>query len=132
MTDSLNSFIDIDTSEFVQGELIANSATEFSGLDSGDYTIAKMVTGETLLGVVNKENGTLDDVALLIPIKPKEGDEDQQLSFYTIPYGMPLINKIEGESVSLTFIIKCFPVMSNMQALIDHYEKVKKGDFGNE
>ena len=106
--------------------------TEFSNVKDGDYTIAKMVTGETLLGILDSAHGKLNDVALLLPVKPKEEDEKQQMSFYTIPYGMPLIQEIEGENVSLKFIVKCFPVKENMQGLIDHYEKVKRGEFDDE
>ncbi len=99
---------------------------------NGDYVIAKMVTGETVMGILDKEAGVIDDVALIIPHKPEDGSENQQMAFYTIPYGLPLIRDIKGEPISLRFIIKCFAIPENMKDLVEHYEKIKSGDFENE
>ena len=111
----------------LKSEISSVIYTEFSNVEDGDYTVAKLVTGETLIGVLNKEGGTIDDVALILPAKPEEGEEKQQMSFYTIPYGMPLIDTIKGENVSLQFVIKCFPVSPMMEDLVKHYEKIKEG-----
>jgi hypothetical protein len=108
-------------------------ATTFAkGVNDGDYVIAKMVTGETLLGLLDKETCSINDVALLIPQRKEEDKEDgPKMAFYTIPYGFPLTEDIKGESVSLKYIVKCFMVKDNMAGLVEHYEKIKNGDLNN-
>ena len=109
--------------------------TKFAkGVKDGDYVIAKLVTGETLLGKLNKDACVIGDVALLIPQKQQTEDENEtepKMAFYTIPYGFPLLTDIKDEEVSLKFVIKCFMVKDNMAGLIAHYEKIRNGDFKN-
>lgn len=102
--------------------------TEFaSGVEDGDFVIGKTVTAETLMGRLDKENGKLCDVALIVPAKPKEQDETDttKASFYVLPYGFPLIKAIRGENISLRFVIKVFPITSVMENLVEHYENVR-------
>jgi len=103
------------------------------GVKDGDYVIAKLVTGETLLGLLNKHDCIVDDIALLIPQRKEEEDKEDspRMAFYTIPYGFPLTEDIKGESVSLKYIVKCFMVKDNMAGLVEHYEKIKNGDLNN-
>jgi hypothetical protein len=111
--------------------------TKFAkGVVDGDYVVAKLVTGETLLGKLNKVKCIVEDIALLIPQKqksePEEDKKESEIAFYTIPYGFPLLTRVRGESISLNFVVKCFSVNEKMAGLIEHYEKVRDGDFENE
>ena len=81
------------------------------------------------------EEELVRDVALLIPA-PSENKEDdnkdkakEQRMFYTVPFGFPLIPKIEGEHVSLFYVIKLFPINETMANLVEHYETIKDKDM---
>lgn len=93
------------------------------GAQEQEVAVYKLVTGELVIGKLNKEENIIENVALIMPREVQENGENK-FGFYVVPYGFPMTQKIVDESLCMTHVIKVFSPVGGFEDVLEMYTKI--------